>query len=319
MRLLRVLPEGTSYDFVKRKIPAFFISMALLVGAIVSLAVNGLNLGIDFTGGILIEIRAPGPVDVGGLRSRLNALDLGAVELQEFGDANDVLIRVQRQDGGEQAQNAAVQTVREALGDGYEYRRVEVVGPRIGDELFRDGVIAAVCAVLAIAAYVTFRFEWQFGVSALFATFHDVVTTVGLYSILQLEFNLTSVAALLTLAGYSINDTVVVFDRVRETLRRHKTASLEAVINESVNRTLARTILTSGTTLMAVLPLLLFGGPILFNFSLALAWGILIGTYSSIFVAASLLLYLPPIDRARAQRIEAAGAAATDRPAGPTG
>ncbi len=313
MRLLRLIPDNTRFDFVRLRFIAFAVSGLLLVAAVVSLAVQGLNLGIDFAGGILIEMRAPGPVDVGALRGRLDALNLGSVELQQFGENNDLLVRLEQQEGGEQAQNAAVRQVREALGDAYDYRRVEVVGPRVGGELFRDGVIAALAAVLMIAVYIAFRFEWQFGVSALFATFHDVITAAGLYSLFQLEFDMTAVAALLTLAGYSINDTVVVFDRIRETLRRRKSVTLGEIINESVNQTLSRTILTSVTVLLSVIPLLVYGGSTLFNFSLALVWGILVGTYSSIFVAASMLIYLPPVGRLRGGRsAEMPASAVTD-------
>jgi preprotein translocase SecF subunit len=222
---------------------------------------------------------------------------MGEVQIQQFGSPNDALIRLAQQPGGDAAQATAVQAVRAALGDGYEFRRVEVVGPRVGNELMRDGIIATVLAVVAIAAYVAFRFEWQFGIAALIATFHDVFVTVGLFVFLQLDFDLTAVAALLTLAGYSINDTVVVFDRMREQMRKHKSADLKDIINMAVNQTLGRTILTSGTTLIAILPLLMFGGSALANFTIALFWGILVGTFSSIYVAAALLLYMPAIRR----------------------
>jgi preprotein translocase SecF subunit len=187
--------------------------------------------------------------------------------------------------------------VLDTLGSTYEKRRVDVVGPTVGSELLHAGILATVLAMLAISLYVALRFEWQFGLAALIATFHDVLTTVGLYAVLQLDFNLTAVAALLTLAGYSINDTVVVFDRIRETLRRQRAPSLRDVINDAVNQTLSRTTMTAGTTLLALLPLVFMGGPTLFNFSAALTWGILVGTYSSIYVAAALLLYMPPLRR----------------------
>lgn len=298
MRLLRLVPENTKIDFVAKRRAAFAISFALIVATLASLAIQGLNFGIDFRGGILIEAQAPEPVDIAELRSQLATLDLGEVQLQEFGSPRDILIRIQQQQGGEGEQRAAIEQVRGLLGDDYEYRRVELVGPKVGSELLRDGLIATALAILGITLYVAFRFEWQFGVAALVATFHDVVTTVGLYSILGLDFDLTAVAALLTLAGYSINDTVVVFDRIREILRKHKSADLATVINMAVNQTLSRTVLTSGTTLAAILPLLIFGGSTLANFTVALTWGILIGTFSSVFVAASLLLYMKPLRRA---------------------
>lgn len=301
MRLLRLVPDRTSYDFVGKRVPAIAFSLLLTLVAIGALAINGLNLGIDFRGGILIEAQSrEGEVDVAALRDQMGTLGLGEVELQRFGGPRDVLIRVQQQEGGDAGQRDAIQRIRDLLGDRYEYRRVELVGPTVGAELFRDGLVATVLAIVGITLYVAFRFEWQFGVAALIATFHDVLTTVGLYAVLQLEFDLTAVAALLTLAGYSINDTVVVFDRMREVLRKHKQADMRTIINMAVNDCLSRTVMTSLTTLAAILPLLVFGGSTLLNFTLALTWGILIGTYSSVFVAASLILYMRPLRDQRA-------------------
>jgi len=297
LRPLNLIPHDTNIDFVSKRMFAFGVTILLMIVTIVSLYMNGLNLGIDFKGGILIEAKAETAVNISALRAELNGLNLGEVTLQEFGSPDDVLIRVQRQDGDEDAQQHAIKLVREKMGTSYDYRRVEVVGPTVGEELFEAGLMATIFAILAIALYVGFRFEWQFGVAAFAATLHDVFVTVGLYSVLQLDFNLTAIAALLTLAGYSINDTVVVFDRIRETMRKQKANDLKAVINASVNQTLSRTLMTSGTTLLALLPLLLIGGPTLVPFSLALAWGILVGTYSSIYVAAAFLLYMPPLRR----------------------
>lgn len=302
MKLLRLVPDGTKFDFVRQRFIAFAVTGLMLLATVVSLSVRGLNLGIDFSGGILIEARAPDAVDVSALRQKLDTLNLGEVELQNFGGAQDVLMRIQRQPGGDAAQAVAVEKVRALLGPTYDYRRTEVVGPRVGNELMRDGILATVLAVVAIGIYVGLRFEWQFGVAALLATFHDVVTTVGLFSVLHLEFNLTAIAALLTLAGYSINDTVVVFDRVRETLRRSKTADMRQVINDSVNQTLSRTLLTSSITLMAILPMVFLGGETLSNFTTAITFGIFVGTYSSIFVAGSFLIYLPPVRALSANR-----------------
>lgn len=298
---------NTNIDFVAKRWWAFGVTIALVVLTLGSLAVQGLNLGIDFKGGILLEAKAQQPIDVAALRTNLGTLNLGDVSLQEFGSAQDVLIRIQRQDGDEKAQMAAVERVRNLMGAGYEYRRVEVVGPTVGRELFQAGILATIFAILAISIYVGVRFEWQFGLAAMIATLHDVFVTVGLFSLLQLDFNLTAVAALLTLAGYSINDTVVVFDRIRETMRRHRAPDLRTVINNSVNQTLSRTIMTAGTTLLALIPLVLFGGHNLLNFSLALTWGILVGTYSSIYVAAALLIYMPPLKQfvGRAQGAQA--------------
>ncbi len=293
---IRFVPDGTKIDFVRQRFVAFAFTGLLLLVTIVSLATQGLNLGIDFKGGVLMEVASPAPVDMSDLRGRLDSLGLGEIDLQQFGSPNQALIRVQAQET-EEASKVAVDAIRKTLGDSWEYRRVELVGPKVGGELFQDGITATVLAVLAIGVYVYFRFEWQFAVSALLATGHDVLMALGLFSVLGLDFNLTAVAALLALAGYSVNDTVVVFDRIRELLRRQKNPDMAAIINLSINETLARTVLTSGTTLLAVLPLLLFGGSTLFNFSLAVFWGVLIGTFSSVYVAGALLLYLPAIRR----------------------
>jgi preprotein translocase SecF subunit len=299
MRILPIhfIPADTHIDFVSRRWWAFSLSIILVLVTVGALLIKGLNLGIDFKGGILLEVRAPQAVDIAALRDTLGVLNLGEVSLQQFGEPTDVLIRIQRQQGDDARQMKAVQTVLDKLGSAYEKRRVEVVGPTVGSELLHAGILATVLAMGAISLYVALRFEWQFGLAALIATFHDVLTTVGLYAVLQLDFNLTAVAALLTLAGYSINDTVVVFDRIRETLRRQRATDLRSVINDAVNQTLSRTTMTAGTTLLALLPLVFMGGPTLINFSAALTWGILVGTYSSIYVAAALLLYMPPLRR----------------------
>lgn len=294
-RPFNLFPPNTNFDFVSKRWFAFGVTGLLLVITVISLFINGLNMGIDFKGGILLEARSTTPINIGQLRDDLGGLGLGEVTLQEMDGKNDVMIRVQRQEGGEEAQTKAVESVRAKLGTNYEYRRVEVVGPTVGDELFRAGMLATLLAIVAIAVYVGLRFEWQFGLAAFVATIHDVLVTVGLYSVLQLDFNLTAIAALLTLGGYSINDTVVVFDRIRETLRRQKAHDFKVIINAAVNQTLSRTTMTALTTMLAILPLVFFGGPTLINFSLALAWGILVGTYSSIYVAAALMLYMPPL------------------------
>jgi preprotein translocase subunit SecF len=306
----RLFPENTTIDFVAFRYPAYIITLAMVVAAVIGLIHPGLNFGTDFKGGILIEARSPQAVNVGELRSKLDGLGIGSVELQEFGTPNDVLIRVERQEGGETEQNAAIAKVRETLGGEYDYRRVEVVGPRVGEELRRNAMIAIGLALAMIGLYVAARFEWQFGVAAIIATFHDVLVTLGLYAILGLEFDLTAVAALLTLAGYSLNDTVVIFDRIRETLRRSKTATMRDIINEATNKTLSRTMMTSLTTLLAIVPLVFFGGPALFSFSLAITWGVLVGTFSSIYVASALILHMKPI-RGVASGIDADKAAKT--------
>ena len=291
MRLLRLIPSDTKIDFVGKRQFAFGFSIILILLSIGTFLVQGLNLGIDFRGGVLIEVETNGPADIEKLRDVLGNLGLGEIQVQEFGNPNDVLIRVQQQDGGEKAQQDAVISIKEALGDyAKEYRRTESVGPTVGAELIRAAVLAVGLALGAILIYIWIRFEWQFGVGAIIALSHDVLTTVGLFAVTQLEFNLATVAAVLTIAGYSINDTVVIYDRVREELRRYKKLSIPDLLNLSVNRTLSRTFLTSVTTLLALSALATLGGPIIRDFSLAMIWGVLIGTYSSIFVAVPALL-----------------------------
>lgn len=292
MRGLRLVPPNTKIPFMAMRKVNFTVSAAMVVASIVLLAVKGLNFGIDFKGGILFDVYTQGPTDLAAMRNALGGLGLGEVGLQDFGAGNEVLIRVEKQAGGEEAQQAVLAKVKDALGPNVEYRRTEIVGPQVSKELFRDGLYALGVALLAIMVYVWFRFEWQFGVAGVIAELHDLISTVGLFSLTGLEFNLTSVAALLTLAGYSINDTVVVFDRVRENLRKYKTMPLVDLLDLSVNQTLSRTTMTSLTTLLALLSLYFFGGEVIHGFSLAMIWGVVIGTYSSIFVAAALLLYL---------------------------
>ncbi|MCB2100479.1 MAG: protein translocase subunit SecF [Rhodobacterales bacterium] len=292
MRTLHLIPTDTNISFIPRRKIFFAFSIALVLASIALFAVKGMNYGIDFQGGILIEVKTPAPADLGDMRAKLGGLGLGEVALQEFGAANDVLIRVQRQDGGEEAQQLAVEAVKGALGEGIEYRRTEFVGPKVSEELFMDGLYAVVAAMVAMLVYIWFRFEWQFGLGAVIALIHDVLSTIGIFSLLGLEFNLSTVAAVLTIAGYSINDTVVVFDRVRENLRRYKSQSLPEVFNRSINETLSRTVMTSLTTLVALAALYILGGEVIRGFSFAMIWGIVVGTYSSICVAVPLLLYM---------------------------
>ena len=293
MRPLRLIPPDTNFQFIALRKRAYVVSILLILAAVASLAVQSLNFGIDFVGGTLIEVRTKGPADISAMRQTLSALDRGEVGLQEFGQPTDVLIRIQQQPGGDAAQQATVAAVKEALGDSVEeYRRVEVVGPKVGGELIEAGAISVALALLAIMAYIWFRFEWQFGVGAVLALTHDVITTVGVFSILQLEFNLSTVAAVLTIAGYSINDTVVVFDRVRENLRRYKTLPMTDLLNRSVNETLSRTVMTSATTLLALLSLFFLGGEVIRDFAFAMIWGVIIGTYSSVWIASATLLWM---------------------------
>jgi preprotein translocase subunit SecF len=368
---LRLIPIKTNYDFLGKRVAALVLSTGINIASLILVFTVGFNFGIDFLGGIAIEARSTkGTADLGAIRTTTGALGVGEVTLQEFGSADTVLVRVQRQDPGpvcvanagkvlsaamgqgwglrpatgglggelevvspqplnderrvavaraiavndgqvaraatgaatrvlmtpeqqaEWCQQVAIRLVTAALGTEYDIRRTESVGPKIGAELMRSGIIAVVLTMLGIAAYVWFRYEWQFAVGALVALTHDVLTTVGFFVITQLEFNLTALAALLTIAGYSVNDTVVVFDRVRENMRRYKKMSLVDMLNVSVNETMSRTIMTSGTVFFAMVALALFGGPVLHSFSYAMLWGVIVGTYSSIWVANASLVYL---------------------------
>ncbi len=283
-------PHGTKWDVVGKRYWFVGLSWVLAIAAAVLMATQGLNYGVDFKGGALIEIQSKaGDLDIGAMRDKLNRLGLGDVQVQSVGKGNEALIRVAQQ-ADEKAQAAASDKVRAALGDGVIIRRTEVVGPAVSAELKRTGIIAVVVSLLGIFLYVWFRFEWPFAVAAIVALIHDVFITAGMFSALWIEFDLSVVAALLTLAGYSINDTVVVFDRIRENLRKYKKMPLIDLMNLAINETLSRTVLTSTVTFLAVLALYLFGTEVIHGFSFAMLFGIVIGTYSSIFVAASMLL-----------------------------
>lgn len=289
---LKLVPSETTINFMRLRMPALGFSGVLVAVSIALFTLVGLNLGIDFRGGILIEARnSAGAADIGSIRSDLNRLGLGDISIQGFGSETDALVRVQRQEGDESAQIAAIKAITDALGEDYDIRRTEFVGPTVGAELAEKGVLAVICALLAIMVYIWFRFEWQFSIAAILALAHDVLSTIGLFALTSFEFNLATVAAILTIAGYSINDTVVVFDRVRENLRRYKTYEQPAILNRSLNETLSRTVMTSVTTLLALFAIVLFGGAVLRDFALAMMWGVLIGTYSSVFVAVGALAF----------------------------
>lgn len=292
MRHLKLIPDDTKIPFSRWRHVAVGLSLVVMVAAVVLLVTRGLNFGIDFKGGILIEIATDGPADIGSIRSDLGGLGLGEVQIQEFGQADDVLIRVASPEGddADRASQAVVEKIKDALGDDVEYRRVEVVGPQVSGELVEDGILAVLVSVALMLLYIWFRFEWQFSLGAVVALVHDVLATIALFCLLQIEFNLQSIAALLTIVGYSMNDTVIVFDRVRENLRKYKKMDLAELIDLSVNQTLSRTVMTSGTTLLALLALFVFGGEVIRGFTFAMIFGIFIGTYSSIFIAGPVLL-----------------------------
>jgi preprotein translocase subunit SecF len=366
-----LIRQRTNFDFLGKRKIALVLSTVVNLAALIGVFVFGLNFGIDFEGGIAIQVRAKqGEIHLDNLRSTLGNLGVGEVSLQEFGDSRTALIRVQRQEGdarcvahadqvmkrrsgqgwsvkpgpantgdveftapssldaagwrdavsqvgltvlerqlprgttnvgkidmtldqrAEWCQQVAIKLVEDTIKNDYELRGTESVGPKVGEELMHSGIWAVVATLLAIAVYVWFRFEWQFGVGALIALLHDVLSTVGIFVLFHLDFSLTALAALLTIAGYSINDTVVIFDRVRENMRRYKKMNLIELLNFSINETLARTFMTAGTVFVAVLALVLFGGPVLYSFSIAMLWGVIVGTYSSIWIASAALVYL---------------------------
>ncbi|AUG52867.1 protein translocase subunit SecF [Thalassospira marina] len=292
MKPLHLVPDDVNIPFLKIRKLFYIFSLSLVVLSGVLFFTKGLNFGIDFRGGILLEIKTDGPADIPGLRDNLGSLGLGDVAIQQFGEPDDVLIQLQRQDGDEQAQMAALETVTKALGDGVSIRRSELVGPKVGDELKEAGLYSVVISLALIMIYIWFRFEWQFAVASVVALLHDVIITVGLFVISGIQFDLATLAAILTVAGYSINDTVVVFDRIREFMRKYRKMDLIELLDLSINTTLSRTVMTSLTTLLALIALFLFGGEAIRGFTFALIFGIVIGTYSSICVASPLLVVL---------------------------
>jgi preprotein translocase subunit SecF len=292
--LLRIVPDDTKFDFMRFRRISFPASAVFSIIAIALFFFHGLNFGIDFVGGTLIEVQSKtGPADLAKMRATLGGLGLGDIQLQEFGAPTDVLIRVAQQPGGEQAQQVAITKVREALGSDVDYRRIEVVGPRVSTELLATSTVGLGLAILAILVYLWFRFEWQFALGAMIANVHDLVLTIGYMSLTQIDFDLSSIAALLTILGYSLNDTVVIYDRIREMLRRYKRMSMPELLNVSVNSTLSRSIITHVTVTLALLALLLFGGHAIHSFVATMIFGVvLVGTYTSVFIAAPILIYL---------------------------
>jgi preprotein translocase SecF subunit len=286
-------PHNLRFPFMSYKGICLTLSVLCMAASFVLFATKGFNYGVDFRGGSLIEVQSKsGTPDLSKLREELNNLGIGEVQIQTFGSDSDILVRIQEQPGDDQAQQDALKKVTTALGDDFIQRRIEVVGPAVSSELRVTGVIAVLASLVAIVIYVWFRFEWQFALGAVVALAHDVLVTAGLFSLFQFQFDLSVVAALLTILGYSVNDTVVVSDRIRENMRKYKKMDLNELLNISINETLSRTILTGLTALAGILALYFFGGEVLRNFSFAMFFGILIGTYSSIFIAAPLLGYL---------------------------
>jgi preprotein translocase subunit SecF len=294
MKLLRLIPDDTKIHFMRLSRFGFMASGILCVASILLFIFVGLHYGIDFQGGVTVTIRTAQPANLDELRSKIDALGLGGAELQEFGSPNDVLIRLPLQQGvdPEKAQQEAVAKVKAALGPGVDYLSIETVGPKISGEYAHQSIIAVLIAMVGVLIYIWFRFEWQFAAGAIISLLHDLLLTVGLFCLIDIEFNLSIIAAILTIVGYSLNDTVVVFDRIREYMRKYKQMPLADLIDVSTNSVLPRTILTSMTTLIALVALYLFGGEVIRGFTFAMIWGVFVGTYSSIFIASPVLILL---------------------------
>jgi len=293
---LRIIPYNTKIDFVGLRFITFSISLVIIMASLISFSLKGLNYGIDFRGGLILEVRMPEQPNVPDLRDKIGKLNLGDVSLQDFGKDNTLLLRLERQ-GAEGKVDAEVQSetlekIKNVLGSGVDYRKVETIGPKVGGELIQNALKAIGFALLAMLVYIAIRFEWQFAVCAVMALLHDCIAILGLFSLSPLEFNETAIIAILITAGYSINDTIVIFDRIRENIRKYKKMNLGEIINKSLNETLSRTILTASTTLLALMALYFWGGKVISNFTLPIIIGIAIGSFSSICLAAPLLLYL---------------------------
>ena len=293
MPLLRLAPENTKFGFMRFRRISYPFSAFLSIVSVVMFVTIGMNFGIDFAGGTLMEVRAKaGDADLAQLRALGESAGLGHVAVQGFGNKTDAIVRFGVQPGGDAAQESAVKRVQAALSSGYDFRRVEVVGPTVSGELVQSGTLGVVVSIIAVLLYLWFRFEWQFAVGAVIATMHDLLLTVGFFSVTQLEFNTTSIAAILTIVGYSLNEAVIVLDRIREIMRKYKRISTAEMIDMSINAVLPRTIMTATTVFLALLALVLFGGEVIKSFSLAMMWGIFVGTYSSIFICSPILIYL---------------------------
>lgn len=307
---IRFIPDDTKFPIMRLSRFGFLLSGLLCAASILLFIFVGLNVGVDFKGGTVITIRTEQPANIEDLRSKIDGLGYGNAEIQEFGSPNDVLIRLPAIEGGDTAQQQAMEKVRQVLGAGVDFRSVEVVGPKVSAELAEQGIVAVVTAILGILIYVWFRFEWQFAAGAVFSLLHDVLITIGLFCLLRIEFNLQIIAAILTIVGYSLNDTVVVFDRIREFLRKYKSMPLADLLDFSMNSVFPRTILTSVTTMLALVALYVFGGEVLRGFTFTMIFGVIIGTYSSIFIASPVLILLGTVRDEKKAEAKAAAAAA---------
>ena len=287
MKTLKLIKQNTNIQFLKYKKITLFISLIFCIISFFSLFINGLNFGIDFKGGSLIEVRSDESINISNVRSRLSLLNLGDVQIQNFGSEKNILVRVEA--SSSENNSSVLFSITNELQTFGEIQRTEVVGPKISSELIQKGILAIISAVGLMLFYIWIRFEWQFSLGAVLALIHDVIITIGIFSFFQIEFNLSIIAALLTIIGYSMNDTVVVYDRIRENLRKYKKQDLYELINSSINQTLSRTVLTSFTTLLALFSLYILGGQVIRGFTFAMIIGVFIGTYSSTFIASQLL------------------------------
>jgi len=287
MKTLKLVKQNTKIEFLKIRKFTTILSVFLCTSAFISFLFFNLNFGIDFKGGTLVEVKSSSVIEIGKVRSSLSALDLGDLQIQNFGSEKNILVRVE-----DQISSNKSSSILDELRSFGEIQRVEVVGPKISSELIQKGITAIIMAVSLMLFYIWIRFEWQFSLGAIIALIHDVLVTIGIFSFFQIEFNLSIIAALLTIIGYSMNDTVVVYDRIRENLRKYKKLDLYSLINSSINQTLSRTVLTSLTTLIALFSLYLLGGEVIKGFTLAMIIGVFVGTYSSTFIASQILLYL---------------------------
>ena len=294
MRHLRIVPDNTHFSFIRFRRFSFPTSAVLSILALVFFFTHGLNYGIDFKGGIALEVTAKsGKPDIVAARSKLEPLQLGEIQMQEFGSNGQMLIRIAQQGGGDAAQQVAAEKVKGVLSSDYSFDSVQVIGPSVSQELVTVGTVGIFVAIACILVYLWFRFDWQFAVGAMIANVHDIVLTIGFMSVTQIEFDLTSVAALLTILGYSLNDTVVIYDRIRELLRKFKKKPMTELLDESINATLSRSVITHVTVALALLALLLFGGHAIHSFTATMLFGVvLVGTYTSIFIASPILIYL---------------------------
>ena len=293
MTSIRWIKRGLKIDFLKIKNIATILSVIAIISSLFFLVYKNLNFGIDFKGGTLIELKKDNDLTIAEIRNQLSGLNIGDIQIQTFGSDNNILIRIENSSNlVANADMNTIELIRSNLGDDITIQRTEIVGPKVSSELIQKGIIAIVIAVFLMLFYIWIRFEWQFSIGAVTALIHDVIITMGIFSLLQIEFNLSIIAALLTIIGYSMNDTVVVYDRIRENLRKYKQMNIYELINQSLNETMSRTLLTSVTTLLALFSLYFLGGEVLRGFTLAMIIGVFIGTYSSIFIASQMILYL---------------------------